>query len=90
MTGIYVAFVGIDHYNFYLKTAMFVLLLVVLSSLSRLAIPLHIPEMGGHRDLHCQGDPRLPPGGVSGCLSIGAQSLSQSLHQSLAFNCKAE
>jgi uncharacterized membrane protein len=44
MTGFYAAFVGIDHYDFYLKTAIF---LAVLSSLSRLAIPLHIPEMGG-------------------------------------------
>jgi hypothetical protein len=47
MTGLYAAFVGIDHYDFYLKTAIFLLLVAVLSSLSRLAIPLHIHEMGG-------------------------------------------
>jgi len=46
MTGLYAAFMGTDHYGFYLKTAMFILLLAVLSSLSRLAIPLHMPEAG--------------------------------------------
>ncbi|KAL6614269.1 hypothetical protein ACP70R_036539 [Stipagrostis hirtigluma subsp. patula] len=47
MTGLCAAFLGTDHYNVYLKIAMFVLLLAVLSSLSRLAFPLHAPEMGG-------------------------------------------
>lgn len=46
MTGLYAAFMGTDHYGVYLKTAMFILLLAVLSSLSRLAIPLRMPEAG--------------------------------------------
>jgi len=47
MTGLYGAFLGTDHYSVYLKAAMFILLLAVLSSLSRLAIPLDLPEVGG-------------------------------------------
>ncbi|CAO2195100.1 unnamed protein product [Urochloa humidicola] len=47
MTGLYGAFLGTDHYSVYLKAAMFILLLAVLSSLSRLAIPLHVPDVGG-------------------------------------------
>nr|XP_034594328.1 uncharacterized protein LOC117856032 isoform X3 [Setaria viridis] len=46
MTGLYAAFLGTDHYSVYLKVAMFILLLAVLSSLSRLAIPLDVPEVG--------------------------------------------
>ncbi|XP_021311707.1 uncharacterized protein LOC8057722 isoform X2 [Sorghum bicolor] len=46
MTGLYAAFMGTDHYGLYLRTAMFILLLAVLSSLSRLAIPLQ-PRVGG-------------------------------------------
>ncbi|CAL4946792.1 unnamed protein product [Urochloa decumbens] len=46
MTGLYAAFLGTDHYNVYLKAAMFILLLAVLSSLSRLAIPLDVPGEG--------------------------------------------
>lgn len=44
MTGLYGAFLGTDHYSVYLKAAMFVLLLAVVSSLSRLAIPFHLPD----------------------------------------------
>ncbi|OEL36719.1 hypothetical protein BAE44_0002263 [Dichanthelium oligosanthes] len=47
MTGLYAAFLGTDHYSVYLKAAMFILLLAVLSSLSRLVIPLHVPDVGG-------------------------------------------
>lgn len=47
MTGLYAAFLGTDHYTVYLKATMFVLLLAVLSSLSRLVIPLHVPDVGG-------------------------------------------
>ena len=46
MAGLYGAFLGTDHYSVYLKAAMFILLLAVLSSLSRLAIPLDLPEVG--------------------------------------------
>ncbi|CAO2177733.1 unnamed protein product [Urochloa humidicola] len=48
MTGLYLyaAFLGTDHYSVYLKAAMFILLLAVLSSLSRLAIPLDVPGVG--------------------------------------------
>ncbi|XP_062224803.1 uncharacterized protein LOC133923527 isoform X2 [Phragmites australis] len=55
MTGLYAAFLGIDHYNVYLKTAMFILLLAVLSSLSRLAIPVDMPEMGGAVEIGIAG-----------------------------------
>nr|CAB3478704.1 unnamed protein product [Digitaria exilis] len=48
MTGLYGAFLGTDNYSVYLKAAMFILLLAVLSSLSRLAIPIDVPEeIGG-------------------------------------------
>ncbi|KAF8775466.1 hypothetical protein HU200_004891 [Digitaria exilis] len=48
MTGLYGAFLGTNNYSVYLKAAMFILLLAVLSSLSRLAIPIDVPEeIGG-------------------------------------------
>ncbi|KAF0923654.1 hypothetical protein E2562_006634 [Oryza meyeriana var. granulata] len=47
MAGLYAAFLGTDHYSVYLKAAMFVLLMAVLSSLSRLAIPVHMPDIEG-------------------------------------------
>lgn len=47
ITGLYAAFLGTDHYSLYLKAAMSILLLAVLSSLSRLAIQLDVPEVGG-------------------------------------------
>uniref|UniRef100_A0A0A8YY69 Uncharacterized protein n=1 Tax=Arundo donax TaxID=35708 RepID=A0A0A8YY69_ARUDO len=55
MTGLYAAFLGTDHYSVYLKAAMFVLLMAVLSSLSRLAIPFHVPEMGGAVEIGIAG-----------------------------------
>ncbi|KAL6853585.1 hypothetical protein ACP4OV_019614 [Aristida adscensionis] len=55
MTGLYVAFLGTDHYGVYLKAAMFVLLLAIVSSLSRLAIPFHVPDVGGAIEIGIAG-----------------------------------
>ncbi|KAF2953074.1 hypothetical protein DAI22_01g383801 [Oryza sativa Japonica Group] len=47
MAGLYAAFLGTNHYSVYLKAAMLVLLMAVLSSLSRLANPVYMPEIDG-------------------------------------------
>ncbi|TVU36656.1 hypothetical protein EJB05_18599 [Eragrostis curvula] len=52
MAGLYAAFLGTDHYSVYLKAAMSVLLMAVLSSLSRLAM---LPEMGGAVEIGIAG-----------------------------------
>lgn len=59
MTGLYAAFLGTDHYSVYLKAAMFVLLLAVLSSLSRLAISFQVPETRGTIEVGVLGFPAV-------------------------------